>query len=273
VVRHVEGAHGHAVLGQRAGLVGADHAHRAERLDGGQPADERPALEHAPRAERQREGDHGGQACGHDGDGDRDGGQQQVADLVPAQNADPKDERRDPGPDQGQHHPQLVQPALEGGTLRADLLDQPGDAAQLGVHAGGDHQPAPAPGGDDRPQVGHVAPVAERQVMAFERVRELPHRFGFARQRGFLDLQVDRFQQAQVRRDQDPRLELDDIAGDELAGGKLAQFSIPDGPDLWHGHLLERGDGLPGAVLLNESQHGVQDDDGQDGDRIFGLAQ
>ena len=62
----------HLVLGQRAGLVGADDRGAAERLDRGQAADQRVALDHPLHAERERDGDHGRQRLGHDGDRQRD---------------------------------------------------------------------------------------------------------------------------------------------------------------------------------------------------------
>ena len=43
VAGHVEHRHGHAVLGQGAGLVRADDGDRAQRLDGRQLADQRVA--------------------------------------------------------------------------------------------------------------------------------------------------------------------------------------------------------------------------------------
>ena len=49
VTRHVQHGHRHAVLGQRAGLVGADYGDRAEGLYRWQFADQRAALKHALR--------------------------------------------------------------------------------------------------------------------------------------------------------------------------------------------------------------------------------
>jgi len=82
----------------------------------------------------------------------------------------------------------MVESALEGSLLRAHLLNEVSNAPQLGVHAGGDHQPLSAPASDHRAEVGHVAVVAEGKIVACERVRHLADGFGFARQRGLLDL-------------------------------------------------------------------------------------
>ena len=55
----------HPVLGQRAGLVGADHVRRAERLDGAQALDHRAAAHQLANADRERERDHRQQALRH----------------------------------------------------------------------------------------------------------------------------------------------------------------------------------------------------------------
>ena len=48
-------AHGHLVAGQRTGLVGADHRHRAERLNGREAPNNRIAACHTLDADRQRD--------------------------------------------------------------------------------------------------------------------------------------------------------------------------------------------------------------------------
>ena len=63
-------------LGQRAGLVGAQHVHRAEVLDGGQPFDDHVLLRHAQRAARQRDRHHHRQQFRRQADGERDGEQE-----------------------------------------------------------------------------------------------------------------------------------------------------------------------------------------------------
>ena len=71
-VSEVEPLHVHAVSRQRAGLVGADHGGRAERLDRGQMPDQGVAFCHALRRHRQRQCHRGQQAFGNIGDDDAD---------------------------------------------------------------------------------------------------------------------------------------------------------------------------------------------------------
>ena len=76
VADDVEYDHGHAVLGEGAGLVGADDGDRAQGLHGRQLADERLAAQHPLRAQREGHGDDGGQALGDGGHGHADGRQE-----------------------------------------------------------------------------------------------------------------------------------------------------------------------------------------------------
>ena len=57
----------------RTGLVGADDGDGAQRLDGGQLADDGVVLGHLAHADGEDDGDDGGQALGDNGDGDTDG--------------------------------------------------------------------------------------------------------------------------------------------------------------------------------------------------------
>jgi hypothetical protein len=72
-------AGGHFIARERAGLVGTDHRDRAERLDGVELAGDGVAPGHALHAERQRDGENGRQAFGNRGDGETDGGEEQLA--------------------------------------------------------------------------------------------------------------------------------------------------------------------------------------------------
>ena len=58
-------------LGQRPGLVGAQHIDAAERLDGSGVADQGAAQRQAPGAGELGHGREQGQAFGHGGDGQR----------------------------------------------------------------------------------------------------------------------------------------------------------------------------------------------------------
>ena len=77
--------HGHLVAGQRAGLVRADGGDRAQGLDRRQAADDGVPGRHAPDADRQGDGHHGGQAFRDHRYREPDHGHEGVADRVAAQ--------------------------------------------------------------------------------------------------------------------------------------------------------------------------------------------
>src|SRR3989337_1891592 len=72
----------HLVLGQGAGLVGADEAGTAQGLDGGELADEGVAARHALHADGEGDGDDGRQPLGDGGNGRGDGGEEQLDELL-----------------------------------------------------------------------------------------------------------------------------------------------------------------------------------------------
>ena len=130
----------HPVLGERAGLVGADDRRGPERLHRGQPLDQGTPAGHLPHPDRQRERDRGQQPFRDvryqqpDREADR-GGQAQPggqADRQERQAGADRDERNQPG--------RPLDLVLERALLAPDALAQRGDAAELGAHPGrGDH--------------------------------------------------------------------------------------------------------------------------------------
>ena len=80
----IDGLHRHLILGERAGLVGADDGGAAERLDRGQLADDGAAPGHARHADGERDGDGGRQPLGDRAHGERDRGHEHLERLLAA---------------------------------------------------------------------------------------------------------------------------------------------------------------------------------------------
>ena len=74
----------HLVAGQRAGLVGADHRDRAQRLDRRQAADDGVAPRHGLHADRQRDRQHRRQALGDRCDREADDRHEQLRERADA---------------------------------------------------------------------------------------------------------------------------------------------------------------------------------------------
>lgn len=96
-IHHRDLRHRHLVLGQCAGLIGADDRRRTEGLHGRQAANESMAFHHLLHPQRQADGHHSGQALGNRSDRQADrnheelgdhGNSQRLAGQNGAQNAD-----------------------------------------------------------------------------------------------------------------------------------------------------------------------------------------
>ena len=131
----------HPVLGQRPGLVGADHVSRPERLDGTQPLDHcAPSCELAD-TDRQRQSDDGQQALGDVADDEPDREDDRLGDGEASRDHRERNEHgghryRDRRDEPGN----LPHVLLERALLALDPLGQCRDAAQLGLHSRGEHQ-------------------------------------------------------------------------------------------------------------------------------------
>ena len=80
-------------LGERAGLVGAQHVHAAEVLDGVEPAHEHAVARHHLRAARQVDAEDGRQQLRAEADRERDGEQQRLDRRATAQHVHGEDEQ------------------------------------------------------------------------------------------------------------------------------------------------------------------------------------
>ena len=135
----------HLVLGERAGLVGADDGGAAEGLHGRQPADDRPAAGHPRDPDRQGDGDRRRQALGDGADGQRDRCGEHLHGPLAADHADGEGDR---GQREDHHGEDAAEPgdlAGQRGGQRRGGADQPVDLPELGVGAGGRHHPGPGP--------------------------------------------------------------------------------------------------------------------------------
>ena len=124
-----------------------------------------------------------GQAGRDRGDREADADQEQVVEVVAADQPEDDDERqRGRGHDRDQHR-QLVELARERRLLLLDAGQHPRDLADLGRHSGRRHHHLAAPARDGRVHVRHVDAVAERDVVAGDRVDRLQHRRALAGER------------------------------------------------------------------------------------------
>ena len=265
-------ARGHLVEGQRAGLVGADHRGRAQGFHRRQFFDDRAILRHAVHADRQRYRHHCRQALGDGGHCQGNGGDDGLHQRVAAQNAEHENQRHHHAGDDGEALAQPVELHLQrgGGFLRC--FQQAGDAPHLGFHAGGGDQRLDPAAGHHGVHEHHVAAFRQRIFAGRERVGVLAHGMGFAGQGRFRHLGVVRRQHTGVGGHAVTRLEQHDVAGHQFLGGDLPHLAAAPYPRMLRQHLLERRQGCVGAVLLVETEAGVEHDDDQNHHCVLDVA-
>jgi hypothetical protein len=94
-----------------------------------------------------------------------------------------------------------------------------------------------------------------------------------AGQRGLLDPQVDRLEQAQVGRDVVAGLQEDDVARHQLGGRDGDAVAVAQGLGVRRGQLLQGSQGLLGPLLLDDAEHRVEHDDRHDRGRLDVIAE
>ena len=149
----------HLVLGEGAGLVGADVGDGTQRFDSRQTPDKGVLFNHLVCAQRQRDGNDGRQCFRNRRDGKTDRGEQHQYRRFAAQQPDHKNNGAD-----NQHHdpqvpPESCQPSLQRCPGVITAFEQGGDFPQFGRHAGCDRHTATAAVGRDGALVGHVLAV------------------------------------------------------------------------------------------------------------------
>jgi hypothetical protein len=164
--------------------------------------------------------------------------------------------------------PEAVEPALQRRARLLDPLHERPDPSHLGACTGGDDDRARVPGGHRRGLVDHRCTLGEHGPLIDRRIGALAHRRRLAGQRRLAHRELGRREKARVGRDALSRLELDDVAGDELAGIDVGPLFAAN--DRRPGHLEpeQRVHCAAGAQLGDEADRGVDHEHGDDGDRV-----
>ena len=269
--------HGHFVLGQGAGLIRADDLGTAQRLHGGQAADNGAALGHIGDADAQHHCHHGSKALGDGGHrqrhSDHEGVKRHVQrKLTGPQQLHAENQHADHQHQLGQHAGQLGQLPLQGRLALLGVGQRVGDLAHLRIHAGlGDHHAAAAidHGGA---HVDHVLPVAQghilRVILQIQDVNEFGHRHRLAGKGGLLHLHAGALQHAAVRRNGVAGLQQHHIAHHQFLAADGDGLAVPQHLTGGGSHLLQGLDGLFRLALLIHAQHGVDDDHKQNNDYV-----
>ena len=265
--------HSHLVLGQRAGLVRADHGHGPQRLDGRKPAHHGVARGHPRRADGQGDRDDRRQALRNRRDREADHGKEEI-DRRELVRQDAEEERQQPAEDDEDSDPscELVELARQ---RRRDLLDaghEGADATDLGVRRGGHDHPGGLAVRDHGARVGHAVALRDDGVLAGRRAVLVDgHRL--AGQGRLVDLQVAALEQPQVGRHLVARREQDDVARHQFGCGDLMAFARPQDDRVARQHRRHGLQRALGLAFLDVADDRVDDHHAKDDRRVDVMAE
>ncbi len=248
-----------SVLGEGAGLVGAEHVDRAEVLDCVEALDDHVVMGKIDGALAQAGGHEHREHLGREAHRHRER-EEQCGYPVALRYAG--GEKHHGEHDDHEAHEQLGRGAdarVEGGLALA-ACERARRLAEHRAGARGHHDAARVAGDHGRAHEGEVGEVGERDVVnAGASVCEagpLLHRLGLAGERRLAHKEVARGKDAQVGRHDVPGREMDDIADDDLVdGGLVAAVSVA--LDLGGGfdHLGQGLGGHRALLVLDKAQH------------------
>ncbi len=228
---------------------------------------------HAPRAQRERDGHHRGEPLGNRGDCQAHRSEKHLVSGFAAGDACHEHERDDRDRNGGHAPSENREAPLQRRAGIAVGFEQPGDPADLGGHPGRHHHPM-RPAIRDRGALEcHVLPVRdERRTRVRQRIGHFRGRFRLAGQRGLVHAQAVYVDETEVSRYDVTARQLDDVTGNQLGAGHLADSSRPQYPARGRRELAQGGHRFGGPVLLREAEERVQQQDHRDSDGVDVLA-
>ena len=247
-------AQGQPVLGEGSGLVGAEHVHAGQFLDGHQAAHHGLLFRQEPGAHGHGHRQHRRHGHGDGRHGEHQGELERGGELVAAEQGHGDDQHyEDDGEDD------QVVPDLQHGLL--EMADGVGRCHELGGLA---EKGRLAGGGDHRVQLSAFENGARIDGLSgaagdgqgFPGERRLVHVHGIA------------LQELGIRRHDVPQAQAHEVAGHQVPGGEIKPGSAPLDPGLQGQVRLERGDGVAGLVLLPEPHHRVGQEQHEDDHEI-----
>ena len=263
----------HLVLGEGAGLIGADNARRAQSLNGAELLHQGVALAHALNGHGERQRDRGQQALGNKGDDHAQGeDERRRQTVVHKQHVKQEEHDAHAHGEQRDLLGQAVKLALQGAFGVLHVLREAGDLAKLSCHADLRDDHAAVALGNRSAGEYEVRRLGSGEIGLEYGVGGLSHRIGFSRERRLIDLQVGSAHNATICRDLIALGQDHDIAGNEVLGKYLGLLAVANHADVGRKHLLERFGCLVGLVLLPKAKATVDQVDQPYGNAQLGHA-
>ena len=244
-----------------------------KRLDRGKAANDGVAIRHPLDADGERDRHHRGQAFGDRGYGDTDRSHERVLHFIAprheGENTDAGGERQN---DNRQALGENVHLTQKRRGERFDAPDHGADAPELSRGAGRDHQTCALPARDHRAGIGHRGAVAERCV-GRDGIDRLVGSGRFAGQHRLLDLEACGAQEPEVGGNAVARFRQHDVADHEAFGRNGQPPPVAQNRGLAGQHRADGLERLFSPPFLDESNHPVDDDDGEDHHGVESVAQ
>ncbi len=258
----------HPVLGQRAGLVEANHVHRTKVLDRVELAREDVALLQCADAGREQAGGDGGQAFRNCRHAERHCRAQQRPGGATTQQ--PKAENADAQPrgTDRQIAAEAVKFGLQSRVRLLGRLRQAADAAEHRALASGHHDGLAHAAGDNRAHEHHVVPLAHGGRSRQRIAGFLSHLPALAGQRRLVGRQPIRLDHPCVGGNRRAGLQDQQVAHHDLVRRDVHLLAIAQHARLTGRELAQAGHRLLGLALRVEADAGIGGDDGADRRRI-----
>ena len=222
-----QGGHADLVLGQRAGLVGADDGHLAKGLDRVEPSHDRPAAGKGTGPECQRRGDRRRQPFGDGRHGYRYAHEERGVQGLALQQHRPAESNGQDDPDHDHLARQAGEPPIEGSGRGLRGRRQGLDGAELGRRSSGTHERLAVPARDARAGVEHRAALGERRGR-LDRLELLGDRERFAGQGRLVELEPSGLEHARVCRDTLALRDEQEVARNDLLRADLGDQTAAD---------------------------------------------
>ena len=208
------------VLGQGAGLVGAQDIHRPEVLDRVEALDDHPLTRHRDGALGQIDGHDHRQHLGCQPDRDGERKHQRLQPVALGHSIDDKDARHHDR-HEADHQPGKAGDALVEAGLRALPYQHPGELAEIGPGAGLDNDSGSRAAQHIAAHEADIRQVGRRAAAALNRRRRFLDRHRLPGKRCLVQEQIFRGEHTQICRDHVAGGKPHDIAGNELLDRNL----------------------------------------------------
>jgi hypothetical protein len=256
---------GHAVLGERAGLVGAQHGCRAERFDGRGAPREHARARDAPGAHREEHGEDDREFFRQHRHAERNAAEQRVQPSAAPQAVEQHGHDAHRAADEAEEAHQPAGLHLQPRRLGVDGLQGLADLPDLAAGTNRGHFPDAGAAHDQR--AGEdvrkiVAARPRRRRRRLCRPGDLADRDRLPRQQRLVDLQIAALDEHGVGRDAIALGQDDEIAANDLAPGDARALPVADHERARAAQVAQRLEHALGARFLHD-----RDEDGHRGER------